>query len=152
MPPVLEIREDATGLLPAHVAVPGVTPGWLRDELPHRAVRRPDKIVCIGQKQVWFLLQFTGQETDLRLDLTDTPEFDEWRWVDFWYPMRHVVVFKRGVYTSALRHLAPFARQLAGAEAIPAPTLDGGRGVTGRRSAFRNERTAVPARPGRAQD
>ena len=80
--------------------------------------------MCIGQKQVWFLLQFTGTEADLRLDATDKPEFDDWRWVDFWYPMQHVVVFKRRVYASALRHLAPFARQVAGAEAVPPATPD----------------------------
>ncbi|MDV3254194.1 MAG: hypothetical protein LOX98_02010, partial [Lysobacter sp.] len=78
-------------------------------------------LVCIGQKQVWFLLRLTGRETDLRLDLTDTPEFDHWRWVDFWYPLEHVVVFKRGVYARALRHLAPFAQRIAGPTAVPLP-------------------------------
>jgi putative (di)nucleoside polyphosphate hydrolase len=113
-----ELREE-TGLLPEHVAVLGVTPGWLRYRLPQRAIRRNDRIVCIGQKQVWFLLQFAGDESHLQLDLTDKPEFDAWRWVDFWYPMDHVVAFKRGVYASALRHLAPFARQIAGPAAVP---------------------------------
>jgi putative (di)nucleoside polyphosphate hydrolase len=117
-----ELREE-TGLLPDHVAVLGVTPGWLRYRLPSRAIRRNDRLVCIGQKQVWFLLQFTGAEADLRLDLTEKPEFDHWRWVDFWYPMEHVVTFKRGVYASALRHLAPFARQVAGQQAVPHRTL-----------------------------
>jgi putative (di)nucleoside polyphosphate hydrolase len=113
-----ELREE-TGLLPAHVDVLGSTPGWLRYRLPPRAVRRNDRMVCIGQKQVWFLLRFTGEESDLQLDLTDSPEFDQWRWVDFWYPLDHVVNFKRMVYTHALHHLAPFARQEAGAQAIP---------------------------------
>ena len=115
-----ELQEE-TGLRPEHVAVLGVTPGWLRYRLPQRAIRRHDKLVCIGQKQVWFLLQFTGEDSDLRLDLTDKPEFDHWRWVDFWYPLDHVVTFKRGVYASALRHLAPFARQIAGQQAVPQP-------------------------------
>ncbi len=61
-------------------------------------------------------------------DLTDKPEFDHWRWVDFWYPLEHVVIFKRGVYASALRHLAPFARQLAGVQAIPRRRPRPGRG------------------------
>lgn len=113
-----ELQEE-TGLRADHVAVLGVTPGWLRYRLPARAIRRKDRLVCIGQKQVWFLLQFTGRDDDLRLDLTDKPEFDHWRWVDFWYPLEHVVTFKRGVYVNALRHLAPFARQIAGAQAIP---------------------------------
>ena len=103
--------EEETGLLPEHVAVLGVTPGWLRYRLPPRAIRRHERLVCIGQKQVWFLLQFTGDEADLRLDQTDHPEFDQWRWVDFWYPAENVVLFKREVYRSALRHLAPFARR-----------------------------------------
>ena len=120
-----ELREE-TGLLPEHVAVLGVTPGWLRYRLPQRAIRRRDKMVCIGQKQVWFLLQLTGQESDLRLDLTDKPEFDHWRWVDFWYPLQHVVIFKRGVYASALKHLAPFARQIAGSAAIASPPPQAG--------------------------
>src|SRR5690606_8611197 len=118
-----ELREE-TGLLAEHVEVLGATPGWLRYRLPPRAVRRNDRLVCIRQKQVWFLLQMKGQESDLRLDLTDKPEFDQWRWVDFWYPVEHVVVFKRGVYARALGHLAPYARTVAGAQAVPPPRPD----------------------------
>ncbi|HEX5664366.1 MAG TPA: RNA pyrophosphohydrolase, partial [Xanthomonadaceae bacterium] len=50
--------------------------------------------------------------------------FDHWRWVDFGYPLEHVITFKRGVYVSALRHLAPFARQVAGPLAVPLPVHD----------------------------
>ena len=114
-----ELREE-TGLLPEHVEVLGVTPGWLRYRLPPRAIRRNERQVCIGQKQVWFLLRLVGDEAHLRLDLTESPEFDHWRWVDFWYPLEHVVVFKRRVYARALGHLATFARSVAGPQAIPA--------------------------------
>ena len=103
-----ELREE-TGLLPEHVEVLGVTPGWLRYRLPPRAIRRNERQVCIGQKQVWFLLRLLGDESLVRFDATETPEFDHWRWVDFWYPVEHVVSFKRGVYARALRHLAPLA-------------------------------------------
>jgi len=82
--------------------------------LPQRYVRRNEKPTCIGQKQVWFLLRFVGEESHVQLDLTDTPEFDLWRWVDFWYPLAHVVSFKREVYERALRHLAPLAERLRG--------------------------------------
>jgi len=113
-----ELNEE-TGLEPGHVSVLGTTPGWLRYHLPPRAIQRNRMLTCIGQKQVWFLLQFTGEETDLRLDASGSPEFDRWRWVDFWYPLQHVVTFKRKVYAQALRHLAPVARQVAGTAAIP---------------------------------
>ncbi len=116
-----ELQEE-TGLLPEHVEVLGCTPGWLRYRLPPRAIRRNERQVCIGQKQVWFLLRLTGDESNVRLDQNETPEFDNWRWVDFWYPVEHVVMFKRGVYARALRHLAPIADHVASADigAMPA--------------------------------
>ena len=40
-----------------------------------------------------------------RFDLTDQPEFDRWRWVDYWTPVREVVYFKRRVYARALHEL-----------------------------------------------
>jgi len=113
-----ELHEE-TGLRPEHVRVLGTTPGWLRYRLPPGAAQRHQRITCIGQKQVWFLLQFDGHERDLSLNAGGEPEFDHWRWVDFWYPLEHVVMFKRGVYARALRHLAPIAREVAGAGAIP---------------------------------
>lgn len=113
-----ELHEE-TGLLPEHVEVLGATPGWLRYRLPPRAIRHHERQVCIGQKQVWFLLRLVGDETHLRLDATDTPEFDHWRWVDFWYPIEHVVMFKRGVYARALGHLASYARGVVATLALP---------------------------------
>jgi putative (di)nucleoside polyphosphate hydrolase len=112
-----ELHEE-TGLAPHHVAVLDATPGWLRYRLPRRCVRNGERPVCIGQKQVWFLLQLTGSEQEVRLDLTDKPEFDSWRWVDFWYPLEHVVNFKRRVYAQALHHLARKAQGVATAAAI----------------------------------
>jgi len=101
--------EEETGLRAHHVEVLGATPGWLRYRLPERLVRRHHRPVCIGQKQVWFLLRLVGDESAVRLDANDNPEFDLWRWVDFWYPAAHVVNFKRRVYEQALRHLVPLA-------------------------------------------
>ena len=103
-----ELGEE-TGLHPHHVDVLGATPGWLRYRLPPRLVRRRSQPLCIGQKQVWFLLRLIGEESAFRLDANERPEFDHWRWVDFWYPAVHVVNFKRRVYEQALRHLVVLA-------------------------------------------
>ena len=105
-----ELREE-TGLLPEHVAVLGATPGWLRYRLPQRAIRRNDRIVCVGQKQVWFLLQFVGEEAHLRLDLTEKPEFDAWRWHPYWIPLENVIDFKREVYRRGLTELERYLHQ-----------------------------------------
>ncbi|UXI68748.1 RNA pyrophosphohydrolase [Tahibacter amnicola] len=101
-----ELHEE-TGLGAEHVQVLGATPGWLRYRLPRRYLRRNERPLCIGQKQVWFLLRFIGEERHFRLDANEKPEFDLWRWVDFWYPAQNVVTFKRRVYERALRQFAP---------------------------------------------
>lgn len=100
-----ELAEEV-GLQAQHVQVLGCTRGWLRYRLPKRLVRRHSKPTCIGQKQVWFLLRLLGQESDVQLNLSDRPEFDDWRWVDYWYPLQAVVPFKREVYQRALEELA----------------------------------------------
>ncbi|WP_018872756.1 RNA pyrophosphohydrolase [Thioalkalivibrio sp. ALJ16] len=115
-----ELREE-TGLLPRHVEVLGSTRHWLRYRLPERMVRRHRRPVCIGQKQRWFLLRMIGEESDVVLDAMETPEFDDWRWIDYWRPSREVVHFKRQVYRRALCELVP----------LMFPELEGGRASTG---------------------
>lgn len=101
-----ELTEEV-GLLPAHVKILGCTKGWLRYQLPANLIRRSSRPLCIGQKQVWYLLRLLGREEDVRLDTTQSPEFDFWRWVDYWHPLDEVVSFKRKVYEAALRHFEP---------------------------------------------
>lgn len=95
-----ELREEI-GLEPDDVDLLGATRGWLRYRLPRQYVR--DR--CIGQKQRWFLLRLTAPDSKLRFDTTQQPEFDRWRWADFWTPVQEVVYFKRRVYVRALHEL-----------------------------------------------
>lgn len=113
-----ELREE-TGLKPQHVEVLGATPGWLRYRLPRRYLRRNERPVCIGQKQVWFLLRFLGDESHLCLTETNSPEFDLWEWVDFWHPLTQVVPFKRTVYERALRQFAPLVEVACQVSLLP---------------------------------
>lgn len=106
-----ELQEE-TGLQSHHVELLGSTPGWLRYRLPRRYLRQESKPVCIGQKQVWFLLKMLTDDSEVDLERSSSPEFIEYRWVDFWYPVEHVIPFKRKVYQRALRMLEPMATTL----------------------------------------
>lgn len=106
--------EEEVGLRPEHVRMVGQTRRWLRYRLPRRYVRRRSRPVCIGQKQKWFFLQLVASESCVRFDASDTPEFDGWRWVDYWRPLDEVVFFKREVYRNALKELAPLLDWLQG--------------------------------------
>ncbi|SFU64006.1 putative (di)nucleoside polyphosphate hydrolase [Polaromonas sp. YR568] len=102
-----ELHEEV-GLLPQHVNVLARTRDWLRYEVPDRFIRRDARGHYKGQKQIWFLLQLVGHDWDLNLRATDHPEFDAWRWNDYWVPLDVVVEFKRGVYEMALTELSRF--------------------------------------------
>ena len=108
-----ELREEV-GLKPCHVTILGRTSDWLRYRLPKGLIRHQSKPVCIGQKQIWFMLELKGEESDVKLDASDEPEFDHWRWVDYWDPLDEVVSFKRGVYEIALAELEPLAAARGG--------------------------------------
>ena len=103
--------EEEVGLTAADVKLLARTSGWLRYHLPKRRQRKIRKSRCIGQKQIWFLLQLLVADSRLRLDAGTKPEFDGWRWVNYWYPLARVIPFKREVYRSALCELAqPFGK------------------------------------------
>ena len=101
-----ELRGEV-GLSAHHVEVVGCTQRWLRYRLPKRLVRHWNKPVCVGQKQIWYALRLVGNDTDVSLDSSGSPEFEDWRWIDYWRPMKEVVQFKRRVYERALTELAP---------------------------------------------
>ena len=102
-----ELHEEV-GLFPQHVHVLARTRDWLSYEVPDRFIRRDARGHYKGQKQIWFLLQLVGHDWDLNLRATDHPEFDAWRWNDYWVPLDVVVEFKQGVYEMALTELARF--------------------------------------------
>ena len=117
-----ELREEV-GLAPEDVDVVGATPDWLRYRLPRRYIRRGSSPRCIGQKQRWFLLRLLSDPAALRFDLSEQPEFDRCRWVDYWQPVREVIYFKRHVYERALTQLSPLA--FPDGQASVAPNLAG---------------------------
>ena len=101
-----ELAEEV-GLCPEHVELMGATRGWLRYRLPRQYLRRSSRPLCIGQKQVWFMLRLLCDDAEVCLNAAVKPEFDHWRWVEYWQPLDEVVSFKRNVYRKALRELAP---------------------------------------------
>lgn len=100
-----ELKEEI-GLDPSDVELVAATRHWLRYRLPTQYVRKNSQPRCIGQKQRWFMLRFRSSEDRLHFDSTTAPEFDRWRWVDYWTPVREVIYFKRAVYVRALDELA----------------------------------------------
>ncbi len=107
-----ELQEEI-GLGAGDVHLLGATGDWLRYEVPYAPRARYRRARQFrGQKQRWFLFKLISQESSVRLDISSTPEFDEWRWVDYWCPLQQIVEFKKRVYRKALTELEPLMREV----------------------------------------
>jgi putative (di)nucleoside polyphosphate hydrolase len=51
------------------------------------------------------LLSLESEDSKVELEKSGQPEFDDWRWVSYWYPVNQVIEFKRDVYRKALNEL-----------------------------------------------
>jgi putative (di)nucleoside polyphosphate hydrolase len=100
-----ELQEE-TGLLPQHVRILGRTRDWLHYNVPTHWVKREWRGTYKGQKQIWFLLRLVGRDCDISLRASGHPEFDAWRWHDYWVPLEAVIDFKRESYRLGLEQLA----------------------------------------------
>lgn len=109
--------EEEIGLTEKDVQIVAVTKGWLRYRLPKKLIRSHKSPVCIGQKQKWYLLKLISDESLINIDNGGSPEFDQWTWANYWYPLSKVVSFKREVYRKALKELLPiYNRSIAPSE------------------------------------
>ena len=119
--------EEEIGLQRDHVRILGRTRDWLRYQVPEKWARRAREgnAAYRGQKQIWFLLRLVGRDCDMNLRATTHPEFDAWRWHDYWVPLDAVIEFKREVYRQALLELHRFLNADRRARVRRAVALEG---------------------------
>jgi putative (di)nucleoside polyphosphate hydrolase len=114
-----ELMEEV-GLAAAYVKILGRTRRWLRYDVPANWVRRDWRANYRGQKQIWYLLRLIGRDCHVCLRRSEKPEFDAWRWSDYWVPLQSVVEFKREVYALALSELSRYIPTVAACRPEPA--------------------------------
>lgn len=106
-----ELREE-TGV---HSVEPiGRTEEWITYEFPEGYGGSKAARGWKGQRQIWFALRFTGEESEIDLEHHDVVEFDAWRWADIDEAIGLVVPFKREAYAQVIAEFRPFARALGG--------------------------------------
>ncbi|MBC7623593.1 MAG: RNA pyrophosphohydrolase [Aeromicrobium sp.] len=137
--------EEETGLKREHVTILGRTKSWLHYNVPSHWVKREWRGTYKGQKQIWYLLRLTGRDNDIHLRASEHPEFDAWRWHDYWVPLDAVIEFKRDVYRKALHQLVRYLERPP--RVSPRSHIDrhpGNNGANGANGAHR-AREQVPA-------
>ena len=62
-----------------------------------------------GQRQKWFLVKFTGQDSDININ-TANPEFIDWKWVEIEDLPKIIVPFKKKLYQAVVREFLPIIK------------------------------------------
>ena len=71
---------------------------WIEYDLPEDLMGVAWNGKFRGQKQLWFALRFTGNDSDFNLTAAQNPEFLEWRWAGLLSLPELIVPFKRNLY------------------------------------------------------
>ena len=100
--------EEETGIPPRLVERIAECPETLRYDLPEEWRPKLWGGGWQGQVQHWFLCRFLGQDSDIRLDAGDHPEFRAWQWVEPSALPRLIVPFKRRLYERLLEEFAAY--------------------------------------------
>jgi putative (di)nucleoside polyphosphate hydrolase len=109
-PRVAVLRELEEEIGTGRATIIGEHPEWLTYDLPPDLLGIAWRGRFRGQRQRWFALRFTGQDSDIRLDLDPHPEFDAWRWIELEELPDIAVAFKRPIYEVLVRSFARFAQ------------------------------------------
>jgi putative (di)nucleoside polyphosphate hydrolase len=82
---------------------------WFTYELPPELRAKTWGGRYRGQRQRWFLLRFTGRDSDIDLAHPLHPEFSAWRWIGVDELISLVVPFKRALYSEVVAEFGALA-------------------------------------------
>ena len=80
---------------------------WYSYDLPKFLIPKLWNGSYKGQKQKWFLIRFTGQDSDININAF-TAEFSEWRWASFTELPKVIIPFKRKLYQAVMAEFEMF--------------------------------------------
>jgi putative (di)nucleoside polyphosphate hydrolase len=93
-----------------HAEIVAESPNWRPYDLPPELIGMLWGGRFRGQTQKWFLLRFTGKDSDINI-ATEHPEFLEWKWAELDQVPRLIVPFKRAIYEEVVAEFAPFIEE-----------------------------------------
>ena len=115
---------EETGVTADKVELIARAPHELTYDLPEDMIGKVWKGKWRGQRQIWFLYRFLGQDSDIRID-TEHPEFRAWRWAEPETLPAMIVPFKKALYEELL---AVFAKHFTATHGNAAVSVDGTKG------------------------
>ena len=91
-----ELKEE-TGISKKNIEIICQTKDWIKYDLPKEIVPKLWGGKYVGQKQIWFAVNYLGLDKDININ-TENPEFCAWRWMKKKEIEEKIVPFKKSVY------------------------------------------------------
>jgi putative (di)nucleoside polyphosphate hydrolase len=101
-----ELNEE-TGIAPQLATILARTDEPLTYELPDELRTKLWKGRYRGQRQHWYLMHFSGEDTDINI-ATEHPEFSAWKWAAVEELEPAIVPFKRALYRQVVTLFTPY--------------------------------------------
>lgn len=99
--------EEETGVRKKHTEFVAKTQRELTYDLPEDLIGKVWGGKFRGQRQSWFLLRFTGTDSDVNIE-TKHPEFQDWKWAHPSELPGLIVPFKQQLYRQILDEFADY--------------------------------------------
>ena len=99
-----ELKEE-TGIVESSVKILQKSRDHYYYNLPYKLQKKFWGGKYLGQKQRWYLLEFTGDEKLINVT-TEDPEFSEWKWIEKAKIISAIVGFKRELYEDVIKEFS----------------------------------------------
>lgn len=105
---MLRELEEEIGTRKVEILVKSKT--WYKYDLPAELAGRLWGGRYKGQRQIWYVLRFKGEDKDIDIH-TYHAEFRDWKWVDKDELIKLVIPFKKKLYEQIIHDLWPYIRR-----------------------------------------
>ena len=99
--------EEETGISKGEISVVGKSSRYFYYNLPYKLQKKFWGGKYLGQKQRWYLAQFTGDEKQIDVQ-TEDPEFSAWKWIKRDRIINSIVAFKRPMYEDVIKEFSKY--------------------------------------------
>ena len=101
-----EMKEEV-GIKKNLVKLISESKNWYYYQIPKDLAETLWKGKYKGQRQKWFLYEFTGSYNDINIQ-TNHPEFSDWKWVNKEFLVPNIVPFKKEIYSKLLNEFSNY--------------------------------------------
>ena len=76
---------------------------WIKYKLPVSIAENKWQGKYVGQMQKWYLFYFCGEDSEVNINISKTPEFSEWKWENSRFIEENVTDFRKNIYRTVFK-------------------------------------------------